>query len=104
MNLTTAAVKKVDQLIKAEGPGLFLRLAVSPGGCSGLRYQIYFDNMPRFDDVVMPYKKFDLRIDKMSDPYLIDATMDYVDQIDKQGFTIDNPAAQGTCACGDSFN
>jgi Fe-S cluster assembly iron-binding protein IscA len=40
----------------------------------------------------------------MSFPYLTDATMDYIDRIDKQGFTIDNPAANGTCSCGDSFN
>ena len=104
MNLTLPAVEKVDKLIKSEEPGLFLRLAVSPGGCSGLRYQIYFDNKPNEDDVVYPFEGFNLNIDKMSDPYLSDATMDYVDTIDKQGFTIDNPAAQGTCACGDSFN
>ena len=104
MNLTAAAAEKVDKLIKSEEPGLFLRLAVSPGGCSGLRYQIYFDNKPNEDDVIYSFEGFNLNIDKMSDPYLSEATMDYVDTIEKQGFTIDNPAAQGTCACGDSFN
>ena len=43
-------------------------------------------------------------VDRMSLPYLGGATIDFVDQIDKQGFTIDNPNAGGSCACGDSFN
>jgi iron-sulfur cluster assembly accessory protein len=104
MILTPAAIDKVDQLLKNEQEGLFLRLAVQPGGCSGLKYQIYFDHTALDEDNVLPFSSFNLHVDKMSYPYVTDATMDYVDRIDKQGFTIDNPAAHGTCACGDSFN
>lgn len=46
----------------------------------------------------------DVRTDKMSAPYLMGATIDFVDTIEKQGFTIDNPSATGSCACGDSFH
>jgi iron-sulfur cluster assembly accessory protein len=50
------------------------------------------------------HEKFDVRIDKMSWPYLEGATMDFADTIHKQGFSIDNPNSQGSCACGESFN
>ena len=45
-----------------------------------------------------------LTVDRMSAPYIQGATIDFVDTIEKQGFTIDNPNASGSCACGDSFN
>ena len=45
-----------------------------------------------------------LAVDRMSVPYLTGASIDFVDTIEKQGFTIDNPQATGSCACGDSFN
>lgn len=105
MKLTEAAKDKITNLIETDPKdGMFLRFAVQPGGCSGLRYQFYFDNEPNFEDQVIRHQAFDLRIDKMSWPYLSEATMDYVESIDKIGFIIDNPAAQGSCACGDSFN
>ncbi len=109
MKLTDQAVKKVAELIKdsqitmPDRP-LFLRLAVQPGGCSGLRYQTYFDYEIKDGDELVRYKDFDLRIDRMSWPYLDGSSMDFVNTIEKQGFTIDNPNAAGGCACGDSFN
>lgn len=109
MKLTESAVKKAGELIEKEqiafpDKRLFLRIAVQPGGCSGLRYQTYFDYEQKDGDQIISYGDFDLRVDKMSWPYLDGATMDFVDKIDKQGFTIDNPNAQGGCACGESFN
>ena len=109
MNLTDKAQSKVSELIKDSQigtPGLtqFLRIAVQPGGCSGLRYQTYFDYEQKEGDVIYPFTDFDLRLDRMSDPYLQGSTLDFVDTIEKQGFTIDNPMAQGSCACGDSFH
>jgi iron-sulfur cluster assembly accessory protein len=109
MILTDQAVKKVAQLIadsQIATPGLqqFLRISVSPGGCSGLRYQTYFDYEEKDGDAIYPFEGFDVRLDKMSEPYLQGSTLDFVDTIEKQGFTLDNPNAQGSCACGDSFN
>jgi len=109
MNLTQPAENKVSELIKESQistPGYiqFLRIAVQPGGCSGLRYQTYFDYEQKDGDQVVPFKDFDIRIDKMSWPYLSDCTLNYVESIEKIGFEIDNPVAQGSCACGDSFN
>ncbi|GAA2123789.1 iron-sulfur cluster assembly accessory protein [Glycomyces algeriensis] len=103
--LTEAAATKVKALIQQEGEeGLRLRVEVSPGGCSGLRYGLYFDTDVRDGDTVQDYEGFGVVVDKMSVPYLIGASIDFADRIDAQGFTIDNPNAQGSCACGDSFH
>lgn len=103
--LTDAAASKVKTLIEQEGrDDLFLRIAVQPGGCSGLRYQLYFDDKSLDGDQVKSYSGVNVATDRMSAPYLLGATIDFVDTIEKQGFTIDNPNASGSCACGDSFH
>ena len=103
--LTDVAAAKVAALLAQEGrDDLYLRVAVQPGGCSGLRYQLYFDDRTQEGDIARTFGSVKVVVDKMSDPYLMGATIDFVDTIEKQGFTIDNPNAQGSCACGDSFN
>jgi iron-sulfur cluster assembly accessory protein len=103
--LTDTAASKVASLLAQEGrDDLYLRVAVQPGGCSGLRYQLYFDDRNQDGDITREFGAVKVVVDKMSDPYLMGATVDFVDTIEKQGFTIDNPNAQGSCACGDSFN
>jgi iron-sulfur cluster assembly accessory protein len=103
--LTDAAATKVAALLAQEGrDDLALRVAVQPGGCSGLRYQLYFDDRSLDGDALTTFGTVRVVTDKMSTPYLMGATIDFVDTIEKQGFTIDNPNAQGSCACGDSFN
>ena len=103
--LTDNAAAKVAALLAQEGrDDLNLRVAVQPGGCSGLKYQLYFDDRNLEGDIVREFGDVKVITDKMSDPYLAGATIDFVDTIEKQGFTIDNPNAAGSCACGDSFN
>jgi iron-sulfur cluster assembly accessory protein len=105
--LSDVAAEKVSALLKQEGrDDLSLRVAVQPGGCSGLRYQLYFDDRSLEGDTVTEFGAAKVRVvtDKMSTPYLMGATIDFTDTIEKQGFTIDNPNAGGSCACGDSFN
>jgi iron-sulfur cluster assembly accessory protein len=103
--LTDAASVKVSSLLEQEGrDDLQLRIAVQPGGCSGLRYQLYFDERAIDGDIVSKFGAVKVVTDKMSAPYLSGATIDFVDTIEKQGFTIDNPNATGSCACGDSFH
>lgn len=103
--LTDAAATKVSALLAQEGrDDLALRVAVQPGGCSGLRYQLYFDDRNQDGDITHVFGAVKVVVDKMSDPYLAGATVDFVDTIEKQGFTIDNPNAGGSCACGDSFH
>jgi iron-sulfur cluster assembly accessory protein len=103
--LSDAAVAKVKALLAQEGrDDLRLRVAVQPGGCSGLRYQLFFDERSLDGDKVTDFGGVEVVVDRMSLPYLLGASIDFVDQIDKQGFTIDNPNASGSCACGDSFH
>ena len=103
--LTDGASEKVAALLAQEDRNdLYLRVAVQPGGCSGLRYQLFFDDRQMDGDVGKKFGEVRVVTDKMSEPYLMGATIDFVDTIEKQGFTIDNPNAQGSCACGDSFH
>jgi len=103
--LTDQAAAKVKALLEQEGrTDLSLRVAVQPGGCSGLRYQLYFDDRSVDGDQVHDFDGVNVVVDKMSAPYLMGASIDFVDTIEKQGFTIDNPNATGSCACGDSFH
>ncbi|HQR78776.1 MAG TPA: iron-sulfur cluster assembly accessory protein [Actinomycetota bacterium] len=105
VTLTEAASSKVAALLAQEGrDDLALRIAVQPGGCSGLRYQLFFDERSLDGDIRVDFDGVTVVVDRMSSPYLGGATIDFVDQIDKQGFTIDNPNAAGSCACGDSFH
>ena len=105
IGLTDAAADKVRALLDAEGrDDLALRVAVQPGGCSGLRYQLFFDERSLDGDVTRDFDGVGVVVDRMSAPYLMGATIDFVDTIEKQGFTIDNPNATGSCACGDSFH
>jgi len=103
--LTDTAAEKVKSLLEQEGrTDLSLRVAVQPGGCSGLRYQLFFDDRSLDGDVTTDFGGVSVVVDRMSNPYLLGATIDFVDTIEKQGFTIDNPNATGSCACGESFH
>ncbi|MCF8553992.1 MAG: iron-sulfur cluster assembly accessory protein [Actinomycetes bacterium] len=103
--ITETAAVKVKTLLDQEGrDDLNLRIAVQPGGCSGLRYQLFFDDRSLDGDVRQEINGVGVVVDRMSVPYLGGAVIDFVDTIEKQGFTIDNPNAGGSCACGDSFS
>ena len=103
--LTDAAATKAKALLAQEdNDALALRIAVQPGGCAGLRYQLFFDDRGLDGDVSDEFDGVRLVVDRMSMPYLTGATIDFADTISQQGFTIDNPNATGSCACGDSFN
>ena len=106
VKLTDVAAGKVRSLLEQEGrTDLRLRVAVQPGGCSGLIYQLYFDERFLDGDASVDFGDgVEVVVDKMSVPYLMGASIDFEDTIQKQGFTIDNPNAAGSCACGDSFH
>lgn len=111
VGLTEPAAEKVRTLLEREvggtpeeheGKEYALRIAVQPGGCAGLRYALYFDDRRLDDDTVANLHGVEIRVDKMSAPYLRGTTIDYLDTLEQSGFTIDNPNAKGSCACGDS--
>ena len=109
--ITPTAAGKVSELLRRElesspeehaGKEYALRVAVQPGGCAGLRYALYFDDRKMEGDDVSSGSGVEIRVDKMSVPYLRGAEIDYVDGLQQSGFTINNPNAKGSCACGDS--
>ncbi|HEY7045667.1 MAG TPA: iron-sulfur cluster insertion protein ErpA [Jatrophihabitantaceae bacterium] len=104
VTLTETAAVKVRALLDQEGrDDLRLRVAVQPGGCSGLQYQLFFDERALDGDIDIDAHGVPIVVDRMSAPYLGGATIDFTDTIEQQGFTIDNPNATGGCACGNSF-
>jgi iron-sulfur cluster assembly accessory protein len=105
ITITENAAGKVRELLAEEGrEDIALRVAVQPGGCSGLRYAMYLDDQLTEKDVAEEQFGVRVVIDKMSVPYLAEAKIDFVDTLEASGFTIDNPLAQSSCACGNSFH
>lgn len=105
LELTEEAITKATTLRDASGQyHLRLRVGVQPGGCSGLIYQLFFDERELDGDLIKDYGDLEVVVDKMSAPYLMGAKVSFEDTIEKQGFSIDNPNATGSCACGDSFH
>ena len=111
ISMTPTAAGKVTELLEREvagapeqheGTQYSLRVAVQPGGCAGLRYALYFDDRKLDDDQVSTLHGVEIRMDKMSAPYLRGAEIDYLDTLEQSGFTINTPNAKGACACGDS--
>jgi iron-sulfur cluster assembly protein/iron-sulfur cluster insertion protein len=102
--LTDTATTKVKELMDAEGqPELYLRVAVRPGGCSGLSYEMFFDTEKADDDITEAYGDVTVVVDPASAEHLSGASLDYKDGLQGAGFTINNPNAQRTCGCGQSF-
>jgi iron-sulfur cluster assembly protein/iron-sulfur cluster insertion protein len=106
ITLTDIASDKVKALIEAEASEdpLFLRVAVRPGGCSGMSYEMFFDTERAEDDVVQQYGEVSVVVDPASAQWLSGATLDFKDGLQGQGFTVNNPNAQRTCGCGQSFS
>ena len=105
ITLTESAAGKVKELLQEEGRSdIALRVAVQPGGCSGLRYAMYLDDEIAESDTAQEQFGVRIVVDRMSAPYLDQAKVDFLDTLEKSGFTIDNPLAQGGCACGHSFH
>jgi iron-sulfur cluster insertion protein len=105
ITLTDTASVKVRELIEAENePELFLRVAVRPGGCSGFSYEMFFDTERADDDVFSDFGGVNVAVDPMSAQLLEGATLDYKDGLQGAGFSINNPNAQRTCGCGQSFS
>ena len=106
ITLTDTATDKVKQLIEAESSQdpLYLRVAVRPGGCSGMSYEMFFDTEKADDDVIQQYGEVSVVVDPASAQYLTGATLDFKDGLQGAGFTVNNPNAQRTCGCGQSFS
>ena len=105
ITLTDNAAVKVKDLIAQEGDeALMLRVAVRPGGCSGFSYEMFFDSELENDDLTLDYSGVKVVVDPSSAQLLDGATLDFSDGLQGAGFAINNPNAQRTCGCGQSFS
>jgi iron-sulfur cluster assembly accessory protein len=105
VTLTDVAAAKVAELLAQESdPGLALRVAVKPGGCSGYSYEMFFDSELADDDVVREFGGVRVVVDPASAELLTGATLEYSDGLQGAGFHITNPNATRTCGCGSSFS
>jgi len=105
VNVTDSAAEQIKRLLDSEGKldTHSLRMKVVGGGCSGLQYQLMFDDAVSEDDAVVESEGVTVRVDEKSALYLVGTTLDYVDSLMESGFKIDNPNANNTCGCGQSF-
>jgi iron-sulfur cluster assembly protein/iron-sulfur cluster insertion protein len=105
ITLTDTASSKVKELISQEDEqGLMLRVAVRPGGCSGFSYEMFFDSEREADDLTADYEGVTVVVDPSSAQLLQGASLDFKDGLQGAGFAINNPNAQRTCGCGQSFS
>lgn len=104
VNITDAAVEKAKALLEARDlPEGALRVFVAGGGCSGYQYGMALARSTEADDLVMERGGVRIVVDPESAQYLNGAEIDYVDEVMKSGFSIYNPNATKSCACGSSF-
>lgn len=82
----------------------YVRVGVKSGGCSGLSYVLDFEDKPLEDDKVVESNGVNLLIDKKSLLYLIGTTLEYSSGLNGKGFYWENPNAQRSCGCGESFS
>ncbi|CAA9230905.1 MAG: probable iron binding protein from the HesB_IscA_SufA family [uncultured Acidimicrobiales bacterium] len=103
--VSDSAASKVKELLESEGDTtLALRVAVRPGGCSGFSYEMFFDGDIGADDIKVDQGGVAVVVDPSSAQLLEGATLDYKDGLQGAGFAINNPNAQRTCGCGQSFS
>jgi len=106
VTITEKARMKVDSLMKEAGitaPEYFLRVGVKGGGCSGLSYELDFDNESKAGDMEFGDDQFKIVCDMKSFLYLCGTELDFSDGLNGKGFNFINPNAARSCGCGESF-
>ena len=100
INFSKQAVEKINQLIAKKSPGVFFRIAVKGGGCSGFKYDFIFDDKIDEDDL----KHQNIVVDKSSLNMLKGSSVDFSDELIGNSFKISNPKTKSSCGCGVSFS
>lgn len=104
IKITELASQKIHELLQNEQNNqLFLRVGVSPGGCSGFSYAMGFDDQVKQEDSKFELHGLHIVVDSQSAKYLYGVVIDYKQSGMSGGFTIENPNAVASCGCGSSF-
>ena len=105
IEMTGSAEERIRDLLTRDGKleTHGLRLKVVGGGCSGLRYELSFDDDVSEADTTLGSGDVKLIVDEKSALYLVGTTLDFVDTLQESGFKMGNPNAKNTCGCGESF-
>jgi iron-sulfur cluster assembly protein len=105
ITVSDTAKKQAIRLMEDEGKeGYFIRVGVQGGGCSGLMYQLTFDNEEKEGDKVFEDNGMRVVVDTKSYLYLLGTTLDFSGGLNGKGFIFKNPNADRTCGCGESFS
>jgi len=107
IKVSESAKKKVVELMTEDGYNTstdFVRVAVKSGGCSGLSYDLKFDKSQDNEDKIFEDNGVRIIVDKKSFLYLIGTTLEYSGGLNGAGFVFNNPNANRTCGCGESFS
>ena len=105
IEVTPPAAERIRDLLAKDGKleSHGLRLKVVGGGCSGLRYELAFDDRVNENDTELEVGEIRVIVDEKSALYLVGTTLDFVDTLQESGFKMVNPNAKSTCGCGESF-
>lgn len=107
IKIADQAKNKIEQLLSEEGKSLanhYVRVGVLSGGCSGLSYQLDFDSEQKDNDKMFEDNGVRILVDKKSFLYLVGTTLEYSGGLNGKGFVFNNPNANRTCGCGESFS
>jgi len=107
IKVSNTAKSKISQLMSEEGFNVendFVRVGVKSGGCSGLSYELKFDNKQADSDKMFEDNMVKIIVDKKSFLYLVGTTLEYSGGLNGKGFVFNNPNANRTCGCGESFS
>lgn len=105
IKVSQSAKEQAISLMVAEGkPNAFIRVGVKGGGCSGLSYELKFDTVETPDDKSFEDNGIKVVVDKKSFLYLVGTELDFAGGLNGRGFVFNNPNADRTCGCGESFS
>lgn len=102
--VTDRAARRILKVLQGEPAGSMMRVSVSGGGCSGFQYEFGFDTQVGPDDLVIEKDGATVLVDSVSLPFVLGASLDFVDDLMGQSFRVANPNATAACGCGTSFS
>ena len=107
IKVSESASKKIVEMMKEDGFDAskdYVRVGVKSGGCSGLSYELNFDKVTNENDKIFEDNNIKIVVEKKSFLYLVGTILEYSGGLNGKGFVFNNPNAQRTCGCGESFS